>query len=132
VRRAIRRNKYGVRLDAAGIEERSADGRTFASKRECKRYLELKMLEKAGRIRDLRLQPWFALMVPVFEGAYDNINEGKLVGRKVIGSYRADFDYIDVRGGKRVTEDAKGRKTEAYALRKRMVEAQYGIEITEV
>lgn len=37
------------------------DGIKFDSKRESERYLELKLLEKAGEISDLKLQPRFIL-----------------------------------------------------------------------
>ena len=40
----------------------TVDGIRFASKREARRYLELKLLQKAGHISDLELQPRFRLM----------------------------------------------------------------------
>jgi dsDNA-binding SOS-regulon protein len=94
------------------------DGITFASKKEAKRYGELKLLEKAGEIRDLELQPWYALMA---------IGSGEQVG-----SYVADFKYFDKRFKRAVVEDVKGFRTPLYKWKKKHVEAQYGIQITEV
>lgn len=93
------------------------DGHTFASKAEAKRYGELKMLEKAGEIDGLVLQPRFPLEV----------------NRVSIGAYVADFSYWTLqRPPGRVIEDVKGMKTPLYRLKKKLVEALYGIEITEI
>lgn len=95
------------------------DGIKFASKAEAHRYSELKMLEKAGRIYGLITQPSFALKV----------NE------EIVGRYVADFQYCVVgksNGMFGTIEDVKGMKTALYKLKKKMVEAQYGITITEI
>lgn len=91
------------------------DGIVFDSRREASRYLELKILERAGEIQDLILQPSFDLIVQ---------------GGKKVGKYYADFRYS--MGEKSVVEDAKGAKTAVYKLKKRIVEAVYGIKIVEV
>ena len=52
-------HKYKV----ASKERRTIDGITFDSLAEMNRYLELKMLEKAGIITDLELQPKFLLKI---------------------------------------------------------------------
>lgn len=90
------------------------DGIVFASKREAKRYQELKMLERVGVISALKLQPRFPIAVN---------------GERIC-VYVADFEYAEK--GKRKIEDAKGVKTPVYRLKKKLVEAQYGIEIEEV
>ena len=91
------------------------DGIVFDSKREAERYLELKLLERAGAIQDLILQPSFDLIVQ---------------GGKVIGKYYADFKYRV--GQSVVIEDAKGEKTDVYKLKKKIVEAVHHIKIVEV
>ena len=96
------------------------DGRMFDSKREGERYKELKLLERAGVIINLVLQPKFELM-PKYE-----INGRKV--RKM--EYIADFQYIE--NGKTVVEDAKGMLTAVYKIKKKLFESKYGIEITEV
>lgn len=91
------------------------DGFVFDSKREANRYLQLKLLEKAGEIRDLVLQPCFDLIVQ---------------GGKVVGKYYADFQYRA--GDKVVIEDAKGVRTAVYRLKKKIVESVHNIKIIEV
>jgi hypothetical protein len=50
------------------------------------------------------------------------------------GMFTADFRYVDSGTGEVVVEDTKSgpTKTEAYRLRKRLVEAIHGVRITEV
>ena len=90
------------------------DGIEFDSKKEGKRYQELKMLEKAGKIKDLKLQPVFLLQ----EGFY---YQGKAI-RQI--TYRADFEYVDEKGN-RVVEDVKGFKTDVYKLKKKLFLKKY-------
>lgn len=95
------------------------DGFTFASKREAQRYGELKLLQIAGEIKELRLQPAF----PVF------INGVKYC------TYTADFSYRNVGDDQLVVEDTKSsgtRKDTAYRLRKKAAELSYGMKVTEV
>jgi hypothetical protein len=108
------------------------DGVRFASKREARRYGELKLLEQAGEIHDLRLQPRFPLMAP-------GLGNGGPYERVHLGEYRGDFLYCACRRGaakcertRTVVEDVKGFKTPLYRWKKRHVEAQYGIQIREV
>ena len=101
-----------------GAKPTEVDGIRFASMKEAKRYQELKLLERAGEITALGLQP-----------AYDLV-AGE--DRTVIGVYRADFIYFDVRRKTTVVEDVKGFRTPVYRLKKKFVEAQYGITVREV
>lgn len=103
-----RRTKYGA-------VRTTVDNIVFASKKEAKRYSELKLLEKAQVITQLFLQPRFDLYVH---------------GVK-IGSYVADFGYFSCKGAT-IIEDVKGMKTPLYRWKKKHVEAQYGIQIREV
>ena len=63
------------------------DGHAFNSKKKAKYYSELKIREKAGEIKELKLQPRFLLQ----NGFSYN---GKRY-RKI--EYIADFEYFDVR-----------------------------------
>lgn len=101
-----RRSKYGN-------VKTTVDGITFDSRKEADRYSELKLLERTGAISDLALQPRFPI---------------EINGRKVC-TYIADFSYNSY--GSRVFEDAKGMKTAVYKLKKKLVEAQYGITVVE-
>lgn len=91
------------------------DGVRFASKAEARRYATLRVLARAGQIRDLELQPAFALHV---------------AGTK-IGTYRADFRYRR-RDGAVVVEDVKGVLTPMYRWKKKHLRAEHGIEVNEV
>ena len=101
------RSKYGAQPTVV-------DGIRFASKREATRYGELSLMQTVGEIAGLVLQPAFDLHVN---------------GVRVC-KYVADFTYQ--RGEAVVVEDAKGVKTAVYKLKKRMVEAEYGITVVEV
>lgn len=95
------------------------DGIEFDSAREAKRYTELRDMERAGKIQDLRLQVPFELL-PSFE--CDGV---KYRGMK----YVADFVYH--RGGKVVVEDCKGFKTAEYRLKKKLMAYINHINIEE-
>ena len=86
------------------------DGIKFDSKREAERYCELKLLEKAKKIRNLELQPRF-LLRDKFKDKQGNTH------RKI--EYVADFMYVD-KSGKTVVEDVKGVLTDVYKLKKKM------------
>lgn len=102
------RSKYGSK-------KVKYEGLTFDSKKEAGRYFELVLLEKAGHIKDLTLQPVFELM-PKYR------HKGKAV-REI--TYRADFAYTDTATGKRVYEDTKGYLTEVYKLKKKLLLYKY-------
>ena len=92
------------------------DNHTFPSKREAARYLELKLLLIAKHIHSLRLQPAYPIVV-------NNLH---------VATYYADFTYVDAATGSTVIEDAKGVRTSVYALKKKLVEALYQVQIVEV
>ena len=113
------------------------DNIKFASQREGKRYQELRLRERAGEIRDLETQPVFPIfavgLLPVPEGDEVPILPAWASLRRV-AKFTADFIYTEVKTGERVVEDSKvtATMTTAYRLRKRIVEATYGISIQEV
>lgn len=92
------------------------DGIKFASKKEAKRYVQLKAFERAGLIKNLRLQ------VP-----YQIIAKSKY-GRAI--KYIADFVYIE--DEQTVVEDVKGYRTDVYKLKKRLMAEVYGVEVKEI
>ncbi len=96
------------------------DGIAFQSKREARRWQQLRILEAAKQIRNLRRQVPYPIVVV-------NLETGEIV---TVSRYFADFVYEDLTGAE-VIEDAKGFKTETYKLKKRLVEAQYGVRIYE-
>jgi len=100
----VKRTKYG-----------NVKTHGFDSRAEYHRYLELLILEKAGKIYMLKRQTEFPIVV-----------NGVKVCR-----YRADFTYDDgTKNG--VVEDVKGVRTAIYRLKKKLMLACYGITIKEV
>jgi hypothetical protein len=112
------KNKYGARKVTA------PDGQVFDSQREYTRWCELKLMERAGLIADLKRQVKFVL-IPSQKDAM-----GKTIEKEC--SYWADFVYFDHATRQIVVEDAKGMKTEVYKIKKKLVLHKYGIRIKEV
>ena len=102
-------------------QKKTVDGITFDSILEARRYIILKARLEAGTISDLRLQPHYTIM----EG-YKDLS-GTYI-RPV--QYIADFSYIE--DGKRIVEDTKGVRTEAYAIKRKLVRDRFGVEIVEI
>ena len=95
----------------------------FDSHKEGLRYIDLKLLERQGLIKDLRRQVKFEL-----QPSYKKNN-------KTIRAiyYIADFVYFDVNKDKVIVEDTKGFRTEVYKLKKKIFEYKYpDMEIKEV
>lgn len=107
------------------------DGITFDSRKEAKRWLELRQLEQAGEITDLQRQVKFVLIpsqyidVPIDGHRF----EKKCVEREC--SYKADFVYKDSFGAVCV-EDSKGFKTKDYIIKRKLLLYVHGIQIKEV
>lgn len=95
------------------------NGITFDSLKESRRYQELKLLERAGIIKDLELQKEFELQ-PSYK------KNGRTI-RKI--SYIADFCYYE--NGKYIVEDVKGMRNDVYKLKKKLFEYRYDYEIRE-
>lgn len=91
------------------------NGIIFDSKLEAKRYTELLVMEKSGRISNLKLQPRFEIQ-PSFK------KNGKTY-RKI--EYIADFQYYDNKENKIVIEDVKGMETDVFKLKKKLFEYKY-------
>lgn len=97
------------------------NGIKFDSKKEMNYYIKLKTLEKAGKIKDLRLQVPF-IVLETFR-----LNDKTYKKTK----YIADFIYCDKEGKYHVV-DTKGVRTDVYKLKKKLMAWKYGIEIEEI
>lgn len=86
------------------------DNITFDSKAEADYYCQLKLLERAGKISDLRLQPKYEL-IP------------KQKGERAV-HYIADFEFAEKE--KTVVVDVKGMKTKDYILKRKLFKQLYG------
>ena len=120
-------NKPTERLTASGAVLR------FDSQKEARRYDELAALERAGKIRDLRMQVDFTLQEAYTDG------EGRRV-RAI--RYRADFTYVRVKEtigeytfrDQLVVEDVKSRatRTKEYIMKRKLMKERFNIDIQEV
>ena len=107
-----------ARFQPVEKHRRTMDGIVFASMKEMRRYQELKLLERARKIHDLRCQPSFKVEINGFPFC----------------RYTADFQYLD-ETGLVVFEEVKSTgtaKDAAYRLRKKAFELAYGFTVTEV
>ncbi len=96
-----------------GNRKTTVDGIEFASAKEARRYGELKLMQGAGEIRSLKVQPRFELM-PSFK-------RGEETHRKI--EYVADFSYI-TKEDEKIVEDVKSAITRThpvYRLKKKLL-----------
>lgn len=103
-------SKYGNRRSWSPV-----CNRTFDSLAERKWGEDLRLLEQAGEISDVRYQVRFPLVV----------------GDIKICTYVADFCWTE-KNGTRVTADAKGFVTKEYRLKAKLMQALYGVTIREL
>ena len=104
----MRHNKFNAKQIKVG-------GLTFDSRKEFRRYGELRLMERAGEIMDLVFHPRYSLD---YNGHH-------------ITTYEADFSYKETKGLVNVVEDVKGFKTDVYKLKKKLMKAIHGIEVRE-
>lgn len=111
-------NKYGNKKVCA-------EGDTFDSKREYRRWCELLLMERAGKIQDLERQVRFELIPAQYETV-----DGRKKKVESASYYVADFVYrLD---GEKIVEDAKGVKTREYVLKRKLMLLRHGIRVREV
>ena len=106
-----KKNKYGAKK----VE---IDGKTFDSKKEASRYLELRMLERAGIITGLETQVSYLLI--------------EKNGKERECRYKCDFRYY--RDGVQIIEDVKSnvtRKLSTYIMKRKLMLEKYSITILE-
>ena len=104
-------NKYGAKKVVV-------DGEVFDSRKEYYRWCDLRLLERAGKISDLKRQVKYEL-IPKQDG-------------ERACTYVADFEYIQ--DGKKVVEDVKGYKRGAayqlFSIKRKLMLLQ-GIKVKE-
>ena len=122
-------NNYPSKYKAKKTE---VDGIQFDSQKEARRYTQLKLLERAGEISDLRRQVKFVLIPaqrePDTVGKRGGRIKGKLIEREV--AYIADFVYIE--NGELIVEDAKGFRTKEYIVKRKLMLYIHNIRVKEV
>lgn len=100
-----------------GNTKTQRNGLIFDSKKEADRWDQLKLLERVGRIRNLRRKVKYRLEV-----------NGVL-----ICTYTPDSEYEEATpmGWAAVTEDVKGYPNDRWPMKKRLMKACHGIDVRE-
>ena len=104
------------------IKTMTSDGIEHHSQAEAKRWIQLKLLERSGEIKDLQRQVKYVLIPSQKEGK-------KTIEREC--SYIADFVYTDKQGNT-VVEDTKGFRTKDYTIKRKLMLWVHKIKIKEV
>ena len=86
------------------------DNILFDSKKEARRYKELKLMEKAGLITNLVLQPKYEIL--------KSFKRRGKTHRKI--EYIADFGYFDNERQAEIIEDIKGISTDVFNIKKKL------------
>lgn len=126
------KSKYGAEKQTIT----NSDGSViiFDSKKEYRRFIELRYLEQCGKIRDLRRQVKFVLIPaqrePDTVGKRGGLIKGRLIEREC--AYIADFVYYDTEQEQTIVEDTKGMKTPEYIVKRKLMLYIHGIRIQEV
>lgn len=101
------------------------DGHVFDSRKEARRFAELRLMEKAGEISGLQTQVPFVLI------PNQRDERGRVIERAV--TYKADFVYN--RGGKLVVEDTKGYRDggayNLFVIKRKLMLRVHGIRVEE-
>lgn len=117
----IKREDYRMLIDRQRPlkyfnQPQKIDGYRFDSKKEASRYIILKLMLNNGSIEQLKVHPAWTL----------SVNDMKIC------TYTADFSYV--KDGGQTVEDVKSMPTKkiySYKLKKKLMEAIYGIKIVE-
>ena len=115
---------------------KTSDGIVHDSQREATRWIELKLLERAGHIKNLNRQVKFVLIPAQYEMTVQGgtrkrtTTKTKLIEREC--AYIADFVYTDAETEKTVVEDTKGVKTKDYVIKRKLMLYIHKIRIKEV
>lgn len=120
----MKKSKYGSR-------NITIQGERFDSQKEANRYRELLLLQRAGKINELRRQVEFELIPTQREpdtiGTKGGIKKGNILERRCC--YKADFVYK--KGDETIVEDTKGVRTKDYIIKRKLMLYVHGIRILE-
>ena len=92
------------------------NGIKFDSVAEAERYKTLCLMEKAGEIDRLELQPKYRLLE---SQKFEDMDNARPL------DYKADFRYREIKTGRIIVEDVKGVMTEAYKIKRKLFKKLY-------
>lgn len=118
----------------------TVNGIAFDSRKEARRYTELCLAVRAGKISDLKTQVEYELIpaqyeeIPTGEIYLRGEKKGELKKKRVCVEkavkYVADFVYTV--HGKTVVEDTKGMRTKDYIIKRKLMLYVHHVRIREV
>lgn len=121
------------------VKTRTSDGLVFDSTKEARRWEQLLLLQRAGKITSLQRQVPYELLpnqyetYPRYSKKGERLKDGtKLIERAV--NYIADFVYTDTETGENIVEDTKSTatRTKDYIIKRKLMYAIHGIRIKEI
>ena len=122
IRKMVRQRDNKPKQPKYGNHKVVVDGEKVAdSEHEYSRLCELKVLQRAGEIKDLQTQVRYKL-----------IPNQKICGKTERGTdYIADFVYW-TKDDQFICEDAKGHKTADYIIKRKLMKLIHNIDVVEV
>lgn len=105
-----------------------ADGKQiYASRKEARRGAELELMQRQGLISGLKKQPRYRFEPNLSRG----MKQGLYFDTGRVAEYWPDFEYFND-AGELIVEDVKGVRTPVYKIKKCLMYAYFGIEVTEI
>lgn len=118
---ANRRSRFGAKRSGG-----------YDSKKEHRRAVELRMMERGGLISDLREQVAYELIPAQYGEPSETVGGMRTtVQLERPCRYIADFVYTDNATGREVVEDTKGYRTPEYRIKRKLMLWVHGIRIRE-
>ena len=117
---------------------RLSDGTVFDSRKEARRWQQLRLLESRGEIQDLKRQVEYELVPNQYEilERYSDKTGKRLKDEKRLAERRVCYvaDFVYTKDGEIVVEDTKSpvTRTKDYIIKRKLMRHIHGIVIREI
>lgn len=117
---------------------RLSDGTVFDSRKEARRWQQLRLLESQGEIQDLKRQVEYELVPNQYEivERYSDKTGKRLKDEKRLAERRVCYvaDFVYTKDGETVVEDTKSpvTRTKDYIIKRKLMRHIHGIVIREI
>lgn len=117
---------------------RLSDGTVFDSRKEARRWQQLRLLESRGEIQDLKRQVEYELIPNQYEilERYSDKTGKRLKDEKRLAERRVCYvaDFVYTKDGETVVEDTKSpvTRTKDYIIKRKLMRHIHGIVIREI